>query len=354
MEKLFRFKKDQFEESDKDATEQNLSAQDRAELEKLTNELRQKSIQLKQSLKNVRTQIGSLEQALDGLDFNIKMCDVYLPIIFPDQPVVDQMVKDVDQFTYSQLLAKNTYNPQYLLFHTRDKAWLVEYAARMIARYNPKQKIDMALLQDYVKTAPAFEKRCRAFEDSVIAAYIHQTMHDIHEYEFMPPKPLHPAYHGEYDEYLRSSVITSARLLGLDRHTAEVGLEKNANLWRKQMMQDTFDTKYYPDAKYPLNSKDRTEWDKLHEQHFDVWLKQREYHYYQNNKAILDELNLKTDFMQMTPSQVVQLNAIVDGYENIRQVFFQDVAQRQAQHKQNSAQNQTRNGIAEQLDTRIL
>ena len=343
--KLFRFKKDRFGGPLKDNQQPAFGLPDaNDELKQLQHNLMQTGAQLSRNIQEMHTQLGGLDLALNRLSFNLKMRDEYLPMIFPDQNAVNQLVNEIDQFKYSQLQAKNIYSPHYLLFHTRDKAWLTRYVTKAIKQLNPQQKINPNLIQDYVATSTLFANRCHELEQNIVKAYITQTMQQqIHESEFEPPKKLHHAFHGEYDKFLRSSVITSARLLGLDRHTAEVGLETNADLWREQAMIDTFDTKFYPDAKYPPEAKDQAEWCNLRAKHLDVWLKQREYLYYHDNKAILDELNLKTNFMQMTPPEAMQLDAIVDGYEKVRQVFFENLDQKYGQNR-----------IHDQFDIRTL
>lgn len=337
MKKNFRFKKDQANQPSKDAAEElNPSpALDAAAQARLMAEKNH----LVNSLQNLSNKLSSLDTKCKELALAAKMVEVYLNKMFPDQMAVDELVYEIDQFKSSQLKVQNAYTPQYLIFHTRDQAWLTNYAFSVITRNNSAgQPVTIAEVSDYIKTAPAFTRAVRAFEQRVVKAYIRANMREVFgEYEFLPTKPLHESFHGEYDKYMRQAVITSARLVGLDRHTAEVGLEQNPDLWREKTMKATLECNYFPDSDQPTNPFDRDDWLDLKAKYQDVWLREREYQYYQEHKALIDELGVATPNMLMDQQSADQLHQIVDNYENLRQIFKQKNNEKQAQKNQEAA-----------------
>ena len=314
---------------------------DPAELAKLQAEFHARKAQLTSNMQAMASQLRQLEKSLDGMALEAKMRDVYLPAMFPHQMTVNELVEKLDNFTVDQMHIQDRYTPEYLLFHLRDHAWLAKYADAVIKQCDPQATVDLYQIQEFI-VSEDFDTCRREFEQRVIQGYIrHEMRSKMTESEFAPVKKLHEAYHGEYDTYLRNAVTTSVRLLGIDQHTAEIGLETNADMWRKQTMIYTFENHFYPDERCPMNSGEREEWNNLKAKHQEVWLQQREYEYYQKYQPSVDEAKSHTDSMFMTLPQAQQLNDIVAGYEQMRTVMLRQFDQNRLNRRQAAAQLET-------------
>lgn len=152
-----------------------------------------------------------------------KFCLAAMPQIFPDQNQVNQLVSQANQLKVSQIKIKNVYTPQYLLFHTRDQAWLFNYVYRMIYPNEPQQAGYVQKVQALMET-PYFVKCCRDFEQRMIKAFVAEKLKD--KTVFQTSEHLYTAFQGDFERYLRQSVITLAHLFGLDRATALNGLKE--------------------------------------------------------------------------------------------------------------------------------
>lgn len=246
--------------------------------------------------------------------------ELYLPNMFPPKKVVQAWINNVK---YEAYRPENVYRPEFLPFHTRDDRWLAKYAAQIIKPENAN--IKFADLKDFVTKSAAFDTARNQYELDLVKAQIQFLMDPEHEPNGLM-KFTNLSDQREWSrqrenkdscECFRLDVVRAMKVLGINQHTAEVGLETNADLWRRQKMENTFQSRYvgisywHPDELNQLLAEHhmtRAELDQMGAQYRDLWLKLREYRYYGDHQAIIDELGTATENMKMSPDQACQLN----------------------------------------------
>ena len=92
---------------------------------------------------------------------------------------------------------------------------------------------------------------------------------------------------------------------GIDEKLTEISLEKKSELWRPQVMLDTY--------KKVVEQKGLRNY--VADKYKEALLKKFEYQYYQDNKKIIDELGVATDNMKLNTKQAERLNAMIEKYE---------------------------------------
>ena len=123
----------------------------------------------------------------------------------------------------------------------------------------------------------------------------------------------------DYDKSFRRMVIDSMLYLGIDQHTTETVLEQCAGIWQRQMMLETFEQFYYPKHEEPITNDDWKNWMLLKSEHQTLWLQRREYDYYQEHHAIIDETGTASEHMLITPAQANRLTEEILHYEQLNQ-----------------------------------
>ncbi len=238
-----------------------------------------------------------------------------LPSVFPTNPKTwhNEVFFELDEVNKALLIRDN------LPHHTRDNAWLARYMQHILADYHNNQDVDLRNAEMFVSTSLDFDKyRCQ-YEQSLIKTRI-QELWDGSRSE--APIPVSYAagrfdHDVNYDKIFRQTVLNDMTNLGIDQHSVEVGLETNAKLWREGAMHHTFKNRYYP------NATEMSIGDFLRRgKHEDAWVKLREYQYYQEHKAVIDEVGCATNAMLITPYQVGVLTQINEKYHQKRQAVL--------------------------------
>lgn len=247
----------------------------------------------------------------------------YLPQIFPSQIVVDYL----NEKSFSN--TNKDYNHENLKFHIYDEKWLVSYIMHIIDFFpikNNNQKIKPNNIKSFIQIDPEFNAERERYEQSIIRNEINNLMDKCRN-----EKPYQESnttklisYNVNTDEVFRKIITTQLLKMGINAHSIEIGLEKNANLWRPQTMNWAYENEYV-NPLYLIDKKQAS----LNDCDFDriihklavykkMWVNLREYNYYKKHQATIDELNLATENMKDTSNEKL-LESWQCQYENIIQ-----------------------------------
>ena len=97
---------------------------------------------------------------------------------------------------------------------------------------------------------------------------------------------------------------------GFDRNTIETNLEKNADIWRKPTMRQAFENVCNLEIfvhDFPQDDLRQKEFYRKKHAYRKLWLKYREYEYYQKHKQFIDNLGMATDSMKLSNQEASQL-----------------------------------------------
>ncbi len=108
-----------------------------------------------------------------------------------------------------------------------------------------------------------------------------------------------------YKLFRKSFIDTMNEKFGIDEKLTEISLEKKSELWRPQVMLDTY--------KKVVEQKGLRNY--VADKYKEALLKKFEYEYYQDNKKIIDELGVATNNMKLNIKQAERLNATIEKYE---------------------------------------
>ena len=282
---------------------------------------------------------------------NCRILDQYLYDLFPLRGDLAESVRNlqIDDATKQG----RTLTMQDLPYHTRDNAWLaqyVTYAIGQLREFNrdpenvtnrfakrllpyqggataPTAVVPLPNIAAYVATAPSFDKyRCR-YEQALTKEYINCLTLGL-----QPAEATHAGIQNkhDYDQFFRCRVVQAMVDVGIDRHSIEVSLETNAELWRDQAMVRAFKNTYHAELdqpnlcrflidQHPELFQSLIQWREIRAKHQKLWLKHREYAYYQKHHAIIDELGLATPNMLLTPDQAKRLGQNLRHMDRLHQ-----------------------------------
>lgn len=256
----------------------------------------------------------------DDIKHDCVLC-AHMYKLFPEQDHIDRLLRDLPSNT-DQALPDNLYSASYLPYHTRDDTWLVNYLAFNLSLHTdhefPKEYLTKMVQSKY------FDKYRTEYELRLVRGQVGSFMENQQG----------PVRTGEskvnYDHLFRDNVMQDLMRRGVNKHSIEAGLELSADLWREPTMYQTFCRQEYPRAS--LVESRFPEWDKntrrllaFKKRHFDTWRKYREYQYYQDHQAIIDELGTATPNMKMPPKAVAKVLAELDKFSHLRDQRFPTV-----------------------------
>ncbi len=248
---------------------------------------------------------------------------------------------------------QNLYTEELLPFHTRDNLWLAKYIQESIKYINKihqliheknipdnvnplnqnkgakskQPKIKFTHILKFIENSSDFDTTRNLFEVDVIRAQIRYMMKAKQpngllmksEYNptyglFMLKSVYEPATARTYrncDKTFRQGVLYAAEQLGVNLHSAEIALEKHADLWRTETMTDAFYNQYRLVPTKKGTSEDAFNWYSINfecEKIKPIWLKRREYQYYLEHKEIIDELGTVTPAMKMSTEELNKID----------------------------------------------
>lgn len=247
----------------------------------------------------------------------------HLADVFPfTYETVKTMVDSSPYMDYlkGQERPNDVYTAEYLPFHLVDSNWVAKYVMNVMQAKNPHQKLTFENVKAYVEHSVHFEVCRNKYEDDIVKAQITYMMdHD-------KPNGLMPYYNpqmakplGDWDMQFREQ---ARRALGftarLHPYSVEVGLERHADLWRPQTMDETFEDLYQRQQKWidlDQPDLDQTKQAEFKANYKAAWMKQREHSYYHSHKRVIDELGTATANMRMSGSEAFNACREVVFYE---------------------------------------
>ena len=188
-----------------------------------------------------------------------------------------------------------------LPFHINDKQWLAKYFIDHMKKVAPALEFEIAYVKALIETAPAIKQACENYQDEIVKTLIQNNMANMENDMFNKSKKQQsrPRHLVSYDEIFRNKILCCADTLGIDHYRAELNLEINANLWRKQNMTRAFSEFYYPSEDQPKDSKNYTDWYNLAKKHYSIWLTCREFEYYYQHRNVVYEGGSMTENMNI-------------------------------------------------------
>jgi len=240
-----------------------------------------------------------------------------------------------------------------LIFHMRDVNWLTRHLRYYIDNFSFKGLenvgfVSLSMLQDFVANSPVFDAKRSEFEKYIVKAYIEECI-DCKSDDFYSRsiEKILESGSPNYDKLFRSRVVNAMKFLGIGDESIETGLELNAPLWRKDVMDLSFANRYknnlnitYTMGHY-LQIPDEDLFDKKSVYHnyskkafieeayvlpreslngytrsiYDKWFCLREYEYYHNHKKTIDKLNTATRNMKISRKQAKKIYAMMTELE---------------------------------------
>ena len=210
------------------------------------------------------------------------------------QKLLTTMVEDLKHDSYLKYAGSLV---DELPFHLRDINWLTNYVIDYLHNAEPTVEFNAEEVKDFLQKSPAVKHARDNFEQSLIKSLIKCNLH-TDKCNQSKNKISRSRNMICYEELFRNKILYSADTLGLDHHRAELTLETNAGLWRKEIMKRGFLEHYYSDSTQ-LNHKQYLAWYNLAKKHFSKWFKCREFEYFDKHKNILNEANAVTDNMKI-------------------------------------------------------
>lgn len=192
-----------------------------------------------------------------------------------------------------------TKSPTSLIQHLRDENWLATRLQSM-----GLEDVPFLDILEYVATSPEFTKMRYAYELSIVKWQI----------EWMRSGGdgwLVPKGYGEdfvmmdenYDIAFRKGIVLTLTAINMNPDVIEEGIERNADLWRVDLMRSAYHNTYRYPAFCDINLSDIPE-DSEHE---EKWINLRMYEYYQEHKESVDRYGTPTPEMLITPEEALEL-----------------------------------------------
>ena len=254
-----------------------------------------------------------------------------MPDIFPNEHEIQMMLRRLE-YQDQATRPNKIYTAEYLPFHIRDNKWLTQYVHEVVSQKRLRCIIGLKDIQDYVENSGVFYSSRDQYEENLIKAQIQYMLTKPVPNGLMVSQraPYQHHYMADYDKFFRKQLVKALSQTGINKYKIEAGIERNAHLWRQQVMTQTFENLYYPHP-YPELIEKHQEFDtwwgrlaQMKKEHQAAWLKYRELDYYAQHKAIIDRTGTATENMKMTGSDASQLLNEVKQYNTIHSQFFND------------------------------
>lgn len=242
--------------------------------------------------------------------------------IFPDADFIKRNLIDL---RCSDKQVKNSLNPFYMPFHTRDADWMASFIDN--ATYKQlKEKgnsVSFAAIKAYVQCAKEYHTRCSIYERNIVKSYI-ELLKGSETDAFMISKDSKEKFlkQPDYDIRFYQKVANAMRALEMPEASIERGLELNADLWREDAKKIAFENSYVPKNKNKIEQNKnllkkhapekfsqvlRTKHDL-----YELWSILRDYQYYLNHKDVIERTKTKTPSMCLTQEEAKRIKELVD------------------------------------------
>lgn len=253
-------------------------------------------------------------------------------------------VKNLDflQIAQKQTKIKDIFTDKYLPFHLCDENWLKKYIAAFYVRVDLNQYIDEnsvvrnkvnrerlvnnflnfnnieKFVQNIYKNN-LFQQKLKYYKNQIIYTQIEQLMRSQTVEKT-----------SDFDKNFRATVIKKIQSLelGIPLQEIEKFIEINSQWWRKEVMVQTFENKYYPQEVINCFRMKSPNWKaRLYDfkiKHRNLWLEKREVDYYHEFIQGKPELeDIYTDSRIISPGNQEKLQLCEKKYQHIIKNYCQ-------------------------------
>jgi len=262
------------------------------------------------------------------LDQNI---ETVMPI---DEPTLLSNMRRLSDYSRMQ---NKAYSQYFLQLHIQDEDWLANYV-RIRAYFVPEimnsdLKFSLTTVLKYVKNSAKFQQRCAEYEQAMTKAYIQVHQTDDKDFYYSEEKIKQERSHVFYNYLFRENVVKAMTSLGLDKRNVEISLEKNRAMWIVKARRKTFDRLIASEKVNDLKGKTLSMHNlavmkKLQENEnemFYTWNTICESDYYQENKKVIDQLNLATPEMKIKGAKKKEFNQKLFNLSSLRRELIEDL-----------------------------
>ena len=249
--------------------------------------------------------------------------------------IFPQTKEDVEKIIFSGIYkdgkpkSDRIYTVDYLPLHLHDDEWLMNYVATVMQMNRPNCKVLNRAIRYFIKKSTAFQK-CRADFERLVTGVQAKYMITTAVPNALMKNTLPTAFmlknENNYDVKFRQEVINVMTANGASVENVEQALEEHADVWRKKTMIIAFENEYYPLIDIVHDNEKASGWwkrlAKVKQGHQAVWLKRREYDYYQQHKELIDQLGLATPNMKINKYQLKHLDTKLSLYEKAHDVIL--------------------------------
>ncbi len=232
--------------------------------------------------------------------------------IFPHDKELDAILASEQYQNRKQ--PTNLYNLQQVPLHYQDNEWMKKYIPDATDRIKSQDdSLSSLSVHNFVENTVFYQTVKKAFEVELVGAQIRYMMQCSKPNVFMDEnsKLFEARNLPNFDNFFRNEVKQMFMKRGLQESVIENGLDTFAADWRQQAMIIAFENEYYPflaTAKvYQKNDKWGNGLFKLKEKHQALWLKRREYDYYQAHKSTLKKSVTKNMLMDRVNLKLLDL-----------------------------------------------
>ncbi len=194
--------------------------------------------------------------------------------------------------------------------HLRDTKWL---AKMLIASYDHLSIYSYKDVLHYVRNSQSFNKKRKEYELEIVRWQIDFILGNGENWI------CDEKYGGDlcmftpkWDLAFRKGVVDTLLAINMNKDAIEEGLEKYCDIWREQVMQQSFNNAYDPIICNYLGSKKITKYPPVDETFRKAWLVKRKYDYYQKHKASVDLYGKRTPEMTLSDADISKINGFVE------------------------------------------
>ena len=251
--------------------------------------------------------------AIDHLDASQKLdferLFQSLPLIFPDEASTACTIREL-QKEKALSFERETINYKFLkssfvALHLFNQQWMVNHIDGIVNQ--GKKYVSEATIKQFIGM-PTFQEARQEYLQKYFRAKIKDFMSKpfVENREERLQEPFTCKGFVDFkdrincDKYFREHLRCCFTLEGFDYRIIEREIERNADLWRPQVMKKSIDNYYQMHMKYLTKSELNSSFEKSFKESCLVY---REYKYYQKHKNVIDELAIATPNMKITPSQ---------------------------------------------------
>lgn len=128
-------------------------------------------------------------------------------------------------------------------------------------------------------------------------------------------------FNEDIDIAFRLGIVNTLISIGMNREAIEKGIESNASLWRRQIMEKAFKNRYEPSLRFMLYADSISACPR---EYIDAWVKLRLYEYYRRHKNSVDRYGSGVPEMNISLEEVQKLQAFLSAFHKERMAYLDD------------------------------